>query len=355
MSLPEFSVHIDEVEFARRMRKFDAAMMKCSRKNDGFSIPPSLNILWLSTDLANPNQTKIQDRIQEFLGINGYDVQFTQTNVQITMQNEVDLLFIDARNNDNTPYLVRTISMGFLGLVPKYEVLVYGIGRDEESPYQGDTSYPMVAGTDFLINAVCLIHGYIRSYNDPVVICSRPISMMLELEDKLLRSGIIKDGNANYASDKINAFLNLLNCRKHSGREVEWIATVLELLRHTRNALAHTPHPPRALSGAQSKIIKINFLSEKCDRRFEFPVVLNNQDTFIVQKRWLTQLTQVTLHWINEYLEKYPVQAKNPADRSEERLVARSTDPSSKEPARNVGSKPDSNRRTHDESGSYRK
>lgn len=335
MSLPEFNIPINETEFNRRMKEFDAAIMKCSRKNYEFAIPPSLNILWLSTDMSNPNQAKYRGIIQKFLDVNGYDVEFTQTDVQITMQNEIDLLVINTDNRDNAAYLVRAISLGFLGLVPRHEVLVSGIGRAGESPYRGHPHYHMVVGTDFLVSTICLIHGYIRAYKDPFVISGRIISMMLWLEDKLLQSGIVKDGKADYASGKIKAFLDLLKCRRHSSIEVEWVSAVLELLRHIRNAHTHVPYPPSIIVKSHNKIIKINNLSKKYNRKFELSLTPNNQDTFIFYKRWLTRLTQVALHWIDEYLEKYPVQAKDLVNQFEGRAELALVDQCTKKPTRN--------------------
>lgn len=141
MSLPEFNILRNSTEWDRHVERFDMKLIRCTRKDSRISIPPKLNILMFIADPQNIKQMKSWCGVQKFLKTVGYDVK----HVQITEPREADLLFIctDRDRDEDVSYVVRTISEGFLGLVPKHEVLVSGPGR--YLPYGTEPPPPDVA------------------------------------------------------------------------------------------------------------------------------------------------------------------------------------------------------------------
>lgn len=310
MSLPKFDTPLKQVEFDTHLNVFDTKMVRCTRRDGVQNIPPIINILRLSTDFNGFQQKESWDNIRTFLNVSGYEVQ----DIQAINIRDADLLFISVDSNrlKDVEYLTSMIAQGFLGLMPRDEILVSGPGPgiDGRSPYNVPLNTPILSGTDYAAYGMCLIHGYIRTYNDIRTLQSRYISMMLLLEGKI-HDGMIGPGvKVESAGDKIKAFETLLKDRKHADGEARWVLAVLKLLRNLRNFLSHTPPLPKTRKGVDDAMRVIHELVTEYDRPLGKPAdpTLN---IYGVEKRWTTQLVQITARWIDEYIQAYPVKSES--------------------------------------------
>lgn len=303
MSLPKFDVPSSQAEWDMHMKGFRTKMARCTRRNGIQNIPTNLNILRFSTDFDGPLQTESWAGIHTFLDVSGYDIQDTQ----MTEPREADLLFIsiDPGRLKDVEYLASTIAQGFLGLMPRDEVLVSGPGVPGHSPYDAPLNAPLLLSTDFMAYGMCLIHGYISTLHDPRTRLGKHLVMMLLLEGKLQNSGIAGT-NAENAFDKTEAFRSLLEQRGHMGGEARWVLAVFDLLRHSRNFLSHTPPLQKSVKGVEDAVRVIDGLATEYNRLLWAPRKSNIQDPDGAWKRWTTQLTQITAGWIDEYLKNNP-------------------------------------------------
>ena len=226
----------------------------------------------------------------------------------MTELREADLLFIctDRYRDEDVEYLVGLISQGMLGLVPKHEVLVSGPVR-HPNPYGGPSRHPVMVSPDFMVYGMCMIHEHIRTLHDGGAKVGRHISMMLQLEEMLQQAGVVQAGSEVVAYDKIEAFKSLLKSRGHDGGEARWVFAALDLLRHTRNILGHTPPPSNAVKGCEEAAGELNSLAMEYGRAFGMPPESDIQDSYSSHKKWMTSLTQATRRWIGEYLKNNPV------------------------------------------------
>lgn len=305
MGLPEFKIPTDQTEWDSHVKRFDGEMIRCTSRDGRFSIPPKITILMLIADRENAEQVKSWSGIRQFLEVSGYDVE----DVRTTEPREADLLFIctDRDRDEDVEYLVRTVSQGLLGLAPKHDILVSGPVR-YPSPYGGPPHHPILLPFDFMVYGMCIIHEHIRTLHDGGAKVGRHISMMLQLEAMLERAGVVQAGKAD-ARGKINAFKLLLESRGHDGGEARWVFAALDLLRHTRNIMVHTPPPPpSAVAGYKKAAGELNSLAKEYGRAFGVPPESDIQDAYSSYKKWMMSLTQTTLRWVDEYLTGNPVQ-----------------------------------------------
>lgn len=306
MGLPEFKIPTDKTEWGSHTERFGTEVIRCTSRDSRFSIPSKINILMLIAGRENAEQMKSWNGIRQFLEVSGYDIE----DVQTTEPREADLLFIctDRDKDEDVEYLVRTASQGLFGLVPKHEVLVSG-PRRYPSPYGGLPHHPILLPPDFMVYGMCMIHEHIRTLHDGGAKVGRHISMMLQLEDVLQRAGVVQASKNTVAYDKIEDFKSLLESRGHDGGETRWVFAALDLLRHTRNILGHTPPPPNAVAGYEKAAGELNGLAKEYGRPFGVPPESDIQDGYSSHKKWMTTLTQTTLRWIDEYVRAYPVQS----------------------------------------------
>lgn len=304
MSLPEFDIPTDQAEWDNHIKRFDPEMIRCTSKDSRFSIPGKLNIMMLIADRGNTEQMKSWGGIQQFLEVSGYDIE----HVRMAEPREADLLFIctDRDEDEDVEYLVNIISQGLFGLVPKHEILISGPVR-YPSPYGGRPHHPVMLSPDFMVYGMCVIHEHIRTLHDGGAKVGRHISMMLQLEGMLQQAGVVQAGSEVVAYGKIEAFKSLLESRGHDGGEARWVFAALDLLRHTRNILGHTPPPSRALKGYEKAAGELNSLAAEYGREFGVPSESDIQDSYGSYKKWMTSLTQTTRRWIGEYLRNNPV------------------------------------------------
>lgn len=304
MSLPEFKIPTNQSEWDSHTERFNVETIRCTSKDSRFSIPPKLNIQLFIADPKNTEQVKSWSGIQQFLEVSGYNIE----HVQMTEAREVDLLFIctDRDRDVDVEYLVRTISQGLLGLVPKHEILVSGPTR-YTNPYGGKSDYPMILTSDFMVYGMCIIHNHIRTLHDNGAKVGRHISVMLQIEAMLQQSGVVQSDKDTVAYGKIREFKELLKSRGHDSGETRWVFATLDLLRHIRNILGHTPPLQKDMDGYEKAASKLNDLATEYGRGFGVPPESNIQDQYSSHKKWVTSLTQVTSHWIIEYLRDNPV------------------------------------------------
>ena len=307
MRLPEFNLPTDQAEWDRHMQRFKDEMIRCTRRNDSAIIPSNLNILWFSANPQDLEQCKARDDIEAFLKVSGYDVEYTRMSERL----EADLLFActDRDKDDDVSYLIRAVSGGFFGLTPGNEMLVSAPGHSGASPYKG-LNLPMLLGPDFATYGMCMIHEHIKTLHDVGAKVGRHVTMMLSLE------GILQDAHQDsvdkVAYKKIEDFRRLLESRGHSDGEARWVLATLDLLRCARNMQAHMPTPKRAENCYATDVYKINDLAAEFDRDYlAWPPESSISDSYSRQKKWLTQLTQITANWIVEYLKTNPVVASS--------------------------------------------
>lgn len=285
------------------MEGFHTKMTRCDRKNSIQNIPSNINILRLSTNFDGPQQAESWAGIQTFLDVSGYNMQ----DAQMTEPREADLLFISTGQDrlKDVEYLASTIAQGFLGLMPKDEVLVSGLGISDHSPYDVPPNAPLLLNTDFMAYGMCLIYGHITTLHDPRTLLGKHIVMMLLLEGKLQSSGIAGT-DADNAFDKTEAFRSLLEQWGHMDGEARWVLAVFDLLRHSRNLLSHTPRLQKSVEGVEEAVRVIDDLAKEYNRSLWAPRNSNTQDWGGAWKKWTTQLTQITSGWIDEYLKSNP-------------------------------------------------
>ena len=300
-NLPAFEISTNRAEWDRHISDFKTVMMKCTRKDSKYIIPPRLNVLWLTTDMDDDVKERERYVIEQFLDIIGYDVKWTQTRER----GEADLLFVSTDREEDVSYLIHTIRQGFLGLMPKYEVLVSGLRPTGDSPYRGIPYGPMIAGSDFAIYGMGMIHEYIMEFQDRAVKMGRHTTMILYLEGKVWDS--VKDGMADNAYPKKGALRRLLKSREHTGGEARWVLAALDLLSNMRNVFVHTPDLQSTWKRIEEARRRINKLATEYGRALDMPPIYNIHGDYSVMRRWLTQLTFVTGLWIDKYLKRYPV------------------------------------------------
>lgn len=307
VDLPEFNIPPGQAEWDKRTKGFHARMTRCVRREGISNIPPNLNILRLSICFEESKQVESWNGIRTFLDVSGYDTRDTQ----MTEPREADMLFIstDSDRFGDAKYIIDMIAQGFLGLIPRDDMLVSGPGIPGSSPYNAPINQPLLLSTDFTGYGACLIHGYITTLRDPRALLGRYVTMMLLMEGKLQGSGIASP-DTKYAGDKIEAFRALLEKREHVCGEERWVLAVLNLLRHIRNYLSHIPPLQETLDKIEDAIDKIDDLAKEYKRPLWAPRESNIQDLDGAWKRWLTLLTQIAWRWIDEYLQTHPVSGK---------------------------------------------
>ena len=306
MSLPEFKVPLCQAAWNKHTKRFNLELIRCTNRDGHTNMPSKLNVLLFITCQENTKQTKSWDGVQTFLKISGYDVE----RVKSTWPREADLLFIctDREEDEDVKYLVRTISQGLLGLEPNHEILVSRPVRHYVNPYGGPPHHPMTVDSDFMMYGACMIHEYIRTLHDDSAKVGRHIAMMLQLEDVIQQAGVVRTNEDAVAFDKIETFKSLLKSRKHDGGEARWVFAVLDLLRHARNLLGHTPPLQKAVKGCENAGIEISNLANEYRRgELGMPPKSNIQDLYSSHKKWMTALTQITSRWITKYLRDNPI------------------------------------------------
>ena len=308
MNLPEFNMPVSQDDWAKSRSGFHDKMTRCTRRNTNDHIPSSINILRLSTDFGGPKQEESWGGILEFLDSSGYDVEDTR----MTEPREADLLFISAEpdRRGDVEHLLDMIKQGFLGLVLRDEVLVSGLGVPDSGPYNRQNNEPLQVGTDFAVYGACIIHEHISTLLDRRVQLGKHVTMMLELEEDIQNSGMTIP-NGNVAAGKIDAFQSLLKNRGHVGGEARWVLAVFDLLRHTRNAFVHIPTLQKSIDGIEEAGGRIDSLAKEYNRELHLTQTSSIQKMKGALKKWNTQLTQITSHWIDKYLQAYPVQSNS--------------------------------------------
>ena len=310
---PRFGPKLDVDEHRGHMKNFDAEMYKFvdnKRERDRY-----VNILHLGTDLdaARPEI----NRIVKHMGKWGYTVEhehglsLSDDREMLLAGIDTDMLILgsDAARYESAHYVLWCVSIGWFGIVPYWDVLLYGTGYTLEWPEpRVGLNPPMFSSSKFALDGVCLAHAHIRRRHDTSTVRGAYVDIMREIEGCIneLMEGAWKIRNA---FEKIKKFKTKVADDGHGGPDVELFFAALNVLRNSRNDGAHMTKglPPAEV---EKKIrckneLMANFarLANTYRRPLWPPVASSKADSHFANK-WESSLAHMAIAWLEEYSKR---------------------------------------------------
>ena len=304
IDIPKFGSPSDLDESSLHLPGFFIEMFRCTNSNGGSS--KYVNILHVSTDLKCA-LSEI-DRIVQFMKEKGFDVSHEQSlNMENGMNVDIVIVGSEAARFEDAYYIIRRMSLGFLGIVPYWDVLWYGI--DDIPPYLPMATQLLRSNHMFSMDGICLIHAHIRRRDDVTGWNSLYLAMAVTIENYIDK--MMDTWNVRNAYEKISKFEVKVKSDGRGGPDAELFFAAADVIRSTRNLGAHAlvNMPAEKL---KEKVEKMNKLIAKFDELAERYGCPFRPPKFIspipveythMQLKWLTSLTQISVAWIAEYAE----------------------------------------------------
>ena len=273
-------------------------MLRC--KDRSGPLEP-VNVLHANTNLDSVrNET---GRIISIMAEMGFDVE-REPNPVIKSRNDIDIALVGSEqaSSDMARDLMKRMSLGFLRLVPEWDVLWYGTDYTP-SPHQDIK--PLCTSSTFSLEAVCLIHAHIRRREDIVAWRGSYVSMLIEIENSI--DDIMNTGGKE-AWEKIHAFEDKVRRDGRWGSEADLFFAAVAIIRDARNMASHaqdhrSEKKRREQENALKKMIScFDELADKYERSYlKAEYDESASDHGYKRRKWINSIAQVAVAWIDGY------------------------------------------------------
>ena len=306
VDVPKFGAPPDlEESRSHHTEDFAIEVFQCTNPDEGRG--KYVTILHTSTDM---NETRSEmNKIVQFMMDRGFDVKHkSDLDADDNMVVDVIILGSEATRFGDAYSIIRRISMGFLGLVPYWDVLWYGTDYTPQ-PDMSTTMKPICSSQAFSLDGICLIQAHIRRRNDVAAWDGLYILALKEIENYI--DTIMKIQSMRSATSKIREFKARVKSDNLWGPDAELFFAAVEIIRNARNTGAHplVNLPKDKLTSMIDKgnqlIVEFDELAKKYGCPFRPPmfVLPIPPEYTAIHLKWLISLTQVTVAWISEYPE----------------------------------------------------
>ena len=300
--LPKFRPRVDINIRYQHTTCFGAEMLQCTNENKIRS--RYVNILHLSTDLSKGKQEI--NKISQFMKDEGYDVKHQPCP---EFWRDVDVLIIgsDKAHLEDVKDIINRLF--YVGLVPHWDVLCYGIGYDSNSvlPLKDQVLY---SNRLFSTRGMCIVFAHIMRRDDVIVLIGLLAHMMKTIEaniDEILQTnrGDILQTNARYFDCKKKMFRDIIKNDGDWNSDGDLFLAAINLLQKIRNVFTHTQN-----SAEQERDIKIwteqavyfcnvsKKLGYKFVPDFTIPITDANIHKHI---KWEISIGRAVIKWIDDY------------------------------------------------------
>lgn len=307
---PRFGPKLDPDEHMSHMANFEAEMYEFAddrRERDRY-----VNMLHLGTDLGTARPE--MDRIVRSMGKWGYGVEH-KTGVGLSNSGEMLLAGIDTDmlilGSDTTRYasaryMLWCVSVGWFGIVPYWDVLLYGTDYTPNwlEPRVG-LNPPMCSNRKFALDGACLAHAHIRRRHDRSALSGAYIEMMREIEGRI--NGLVKEAwKIRTTYERFEAFKTKVADDGHRGLDINLFFAALDVLRHSRNVGAHLVRglPQEVIEKKQEQrnesFAKFDMLAKGYGRPLWPPTTSSKADSHFADK-WESSLAHMAVAWLEEY------------------------------------------------------
>ena len=285
------------------MAGFHFEMFRCTDNNRGRS--KYVNILHVSTDLDGMRGETNQ--IVQFLKVMGFDIEH-EPHMEPRNGMDVDVVIVgsEAARFMDAAYLIQRIPMGFLGLVPNWDVLWYGTDSIPR-PDLPSNLLPLCSGHAFSMYGICLVHAHIRRRDDLSAWRGLFLTMLIAIEhfvDKMMDTL-----DERSVHKKVCKFKYRVRSDGRWGSDAELFFAAVDIMRRMRNMGSHSLSnvPEEKLKKKENEMNELLGEFDKlavkhgCPFRppqFTPPV---RQEHTHTQLKWMTSLSQVAVMWISEY------------------------------------------------------
>lgn len=310
VSTPRFGPKLDLDEHHSHMKNFEAEMYEFSdntRERDRY-----VNILHLGTDIgtARPQMNRIVRRMEKW----GYeteckhDLGLSDDREMLLAGIDTDMLIMgsDTTRYASARYVLWCVNIGWFGILPYWDVLLYGTDYTPEWPEpRVGLNPPTCSNHKFALDGVCLAHAHIRRRYDTSTLRGAYLDIMREIEGRIneLVKGAWKVRNT---AERIEKFKAKVAYDGHNGPDVELFFTALDVLRNSRNDGAHiTKGLPQA--EVEKKIKRSNALRADFDRlanthgRPLWPPIPSSKADSHFAGKWEYGLAHMAVAWLEEY------------------------------------------------------
>ena len=261
----------------------------------------------VSTDLDGARHE--MDRIVQFMREKGFGVRH-ESGLDMRNGTGVDIVIVgsEVASREDAYYLIRHISLGFLGLALWWDVLWYGTDYTPQ-PDLPLTIKPSCSNHAFSMDGICLAHAHIRRRDDVAALRGAYLTMQIEIEghiDTILGTWRMRP------TDKIKEFKSKVKIDGRWGPGAELFFAAMDVIRNSRNTGSHSLHgmpkeelKKRVKQMAHSKA-EFGRLSKKHKRPFG-PLMFSShgQEDLHTVTKWEISIAQMAIEWVAEYSKLY--------------------------------------------------
>ena len=296
---PSFGYLPDLNEFNHYMGNFATEMF---RFTDNSRIRSKhVNILHFGTDLDGVRHET--DRIVSFMTENG----FTSTHDPNPKPwSDADMIIIgnDAARHEAAYYVTRFNTLGWIGLVPYWDMLWYGT---DYTPQLNLTPIrvPLCSDRAFSMDGICLAHAHIRRRDDTIALRGAYASILTEIESHMDEMMGTWDKRTK---DKIRAFRNKITRDRRLGSDANLFFAAVDVLQKTRHIGMHPlgsiPKMNLDKKGKEleSSTAEFDRLAKKYKQPFRPPQFVSNAQVDLhATTKWRFSIARMAVTWIVRY------------------------------------------------------
>ena len=302
---PKFGSLPDWEKSSHSMENFGIEMFRCTKSYGDRS--KNVNILHVSTDLDGARHE--MERIVQFMKKKGFDVRHESiSGMRNGMGVDIVIVGSETASHDDARYLIRHISLGFLGLTLWWDVLWYGTDYTPQ-PCLPRLIKPSCSNHAFSMDGICLAHAHIRRRYDVAALRGAHLTMQIEIEDYIdVMLGTWKVRSV----ERIEAFKSKVKIDGRWGPDAELFFAALDAIRNSRNTGSHPLQgvPKEELKKKVERVdhsrVEFGKLARKHKRPFGPPMLDSpeEEDLHTVTK-WEISIAQMAIRWVAEYSKLY--------------------------------------------------
>ena len=291
--LPNFN------EFNHYMENFATEMF---RFTDNSRIRSKhVNILHFGTDLDGIRHET--DRIVSFMTGNGFT---SAHDPNPKPWSDADMIIIgsDAARHEAAYYVTRINTLGWIGLVPYWDMLWYGTDYTPQLN-MSPGMIPLCSGRVFSMDGICLVHAHIRRRDDVMALSGAYGSILTEIESHMDEMMGTWDRRTK---DKIKAFRNKVTHDGRLGSDTELFFAAVDVLQKTRHIGMHPlgsmpkVDPDKKGKELESSTIEFDRLAKKYKRPFRPPRFVSNSPVDLhATTKWRFNIARMAVTWIVRY------------------------------------------------------
>lgn len=302
--VPKFGALLDPEEDSRyHTGDFGEEMLLCT--NPGGRRAKHVNILHVGTDMDG-TRPEI-DRIISFMKERGFSVRHkSRLDLEDRVAVHMVILGSEACRFEDARSIIWRISMGFLGVVPYWDILWYGTDYIPQ-PVMPAGVKPRCSNRRFSFDGIMLADAHIRRRDDVAAWDGLFIVALKEIESHMDR--IMGGHDKRRVHEKTRRFKEKVKSDKRWGPDAQLFFAAAKIIRRTRNIGAHSLAnlPADEIKEGTDEGNKCIAEFDKLARKYNPPIrppMFHPPITpacAIVHLKWLIRLTQMAITWISRY------------------------------------------------------